>query len=157
MGDSGVAKGRQKSGTARARRILCTVLFTDIVDSTAHAARLGDRKWKQLLDRHDTLSRAQLKKHGGKEVRTVGDGFLATFDSPDRAIGCARAIAEAVSELGIHVRAGLHTGQCELQGSEISGIAVHIAKRICELADADEVLLTQVVKDLVVEIGRAHF
>lgn len=126
-----------------------TVLFTDIVGSTKLASKLGDRKWKDVLDRHDAAARGQLKLHDGHEVKTVGDGFLATFEGPENAVRCASAIGEAVSDLGIEIRAGLHTGQCEVRGSDLGGIAVHIAARIADLADAGEVLVSQTVKELV--------
>jgi DNA-binding NarL/FixJ family response regulator/class 3 adenylate cyclase len=126
-----------------------TVLFTDIVGSTKLASRLGDRKWKDVLDRHDAAARGQLKLHEGREVKTVGDGFLATFEGPENAVRCASAIGEAVSDLGIEIRAGLHTGQCEIRGKDLGGIAVHIAARIADLAEAGEVLVSQTVKELV--------
>jgi DNA-binding NarL/FixJ family response regulator len=126
-----------------------TVLFTDIVGSTRTASRLGDRKWREVLDRHDDTARRLLSEHGGDEVKTVGDGFLATFDGPEDAVRCAAAIADAVSDLGIQVRAGLHTGQCEFRGDDLGGIAVHIAARISEIAEPNEVLVSQTVKELV--------
>lgn len=132
-----------------ARQTLATVLFTDIVGSTPLAAKLGDRKWRDLLDRHDEIARDQLELHEGREVKTVGDGFLATFESPENAVRCAGAIAEAVEELGLVIRAGLHTGQCEQRGRDLGGIAVHIAARISELAEDGEVLVSQTVKELV--------
>ncbi len=132
-----------------ARQMLATVLFTDIVESTRVASKLGDRKWRELLDSHDSAARQELKRHGGREVKTVGDGFLATFDRPEDAVRCASAIGEAVSGLGLEMRAGLHTGQCEIRGSDLGGIAVHIAARIAELAEAGEILVSQTVKELV--------
>ena len=129
--------------------MLATVLFTDIVESTRVASKLGDKKWRELLDRHDSVVRQELKRFGGREVKTVGDGFLVTFDAPEDAVRCANAIADAVSELSLEMRAGLHTGQCELRGNDLGGIAVHIAHRISELAEAGEVLVSQTVKDLV--------
>ena len=134
---------------AGAGQRLTTVLFTDIVGSTPLAAKLGDRKWRELLDRHDKIARDQLDVHEGKEVKTVGDGFLATFESPENAVRCASAIAQAVDELGLEIRAGLHTGQCEQRGSDLGGIAVHIAARIADLAGDGEVLVSQTVKELV--------
>ena len=107
-------------------RVLATVLFTDIVDSTRHAAQIGDRDWHALLDAHDAVVRSQLARFRGREVNTSGDGFLAMFDGPQRAIRCAMAIRDAVQALGIEVRAGLHTGECEVRGDDIGGMAVHI-------------------------------
>jgi adenylate/guanylate cyclase family protein len=115
-------------------RVLATVLFTDIVDSTRRAAEMGDRDWHALLDAHDAVVRAQLNRFRGREVNTTGDGFLAMFDGPQRAIRCAMAIRDAVQALGIQVRAGLHTGECELRGNDIGGIAVHIGARVSALA-----------------------
>ncbi|MGH2760496.1 MAG: response regulator [Actinomycetota bacterium] len=126
-----------------------TVLFTDIVESTRMASKLGDKKYRDVLDRHDAAARSQLKLHEGREVKTVGDGFLATFDGPENAVRCAKAIGDSVAELGIEIRAGLHTGQCEFRGSDLGGIAVHIAARIADLAEAGEVLVSQTVKELV--------
>ena len=108
-------------------RVLTTVVFTDIVDSTAHAAALGDHRWRELLDAHDALIRDQLARFRGVEVKTTGDGFLAAFDGPARAVRCCEAIVDAVGPLGIEVRAGLHTGECERRGNDLSGLAVHIA------------------------------
>jgi pimeloyl-ACP methyl ester carboxylesterase len=134
-------------------RILTTVMFTDIVASTERAAALGDARWRQLLDRHNELMRAELVHHRGREVKTMGDGFLATFDGPARGIRCARAIADRVRTLDIEVRAGLHTGECELIGEDIGGMAVNIGARIGALAGANEVLVSSTVKDLVVGSG----
>jgi class 3 adenylate cyclase len=131
-------------------RILATVLFTDIVASTDAAARLGDRRWLDLKDAHDALVRAQLERYRGKEMATTGDGFLAIFDGPARAVRCAWETASAVRTLGIEIRAGLHCGEVEVQDGEIAGIAVHIAARVMALADADRVLVSGTVKDLVV-------
>jgi class 3 adenylate cyclase len=131
-------------------RQLLTVLFTDIVDSTERGAELGDRRWRELLEGHDRTVREQLDRFRGREVKTTGDGFLATFDGPARGIECARAIASAVRPLGIEVRAGLHTGECEIRGDDIAGITVNIGARISALADAGEVLVSGTVKDLVV-------
>jgi len=131
-------------------RVLATVLFTDIVESTGHAARLGDRAWGQLLDRHNALVRDRLGRFRGREVKTVGDGFVATFDGPARAVRCAHEIVEGVDELGLAVRCGLHTGECELLGGDVGGIAVHIGARVCALARGGEVLVSSTVKDLVV-------
>jgi class 3 adenylate cyclase len=134
-------------------RILATVLFTDIVDSTRTAAELGDRRWRELLDRHDRAVRDALERAGGREVKSTGDGFLATFDGPARAIRCARAIQEACDALGIRVRAGIHTGECEVMGDDIGGIAVHIAARVSSLAGPGEVLVSRTVRDLVAGSG----
>jgi class 3 adenylate cyclase len=136
-------------------RILATVLFTDIVDSTAQAAALGDRQWREVREQHDRIIRGQLARHRGVEVKTMGDGFLATFDGPARAVRCARSICRSVDTLGIAVRAGLHTGEIELGGSDISGVAVAIGARIGALAHGGEVLVSSTVKDLVVGSGLA--
>jgi class 3 adenylate cyclase len=134
-------------------RVLATVLFTDIVDSTHTASELGDQRWRETLDRHDRAVREALARAGGREVKSTGDGFLATFDGPARAIRCAEAIQEACQALGIRVRAGIHTGECELMGDDIGGIAVHIAARVSALADAGEVLVSRTVKDIVAGSG----
>jgi class 3 adenylate cyclase len=137
----------------RRDRILATVLFTDIVGSTARAAELGDREWRELLERHHRLLRASLDRFGGREIHTAGDGFLATFDSPRRAIECARAAGEAVRAVGLEIRAGVHTGEIELSGGDVQGLAVHIGARIAALAGAGEVLVSSTVKDLVAGSG----
>ena len=134
-------------------RVLATVLFTDIVDSTRTAAELGDQRWRGVLDGHEEAVRAALGRYGGRAVKSTGDGFLATFDGPGRAIRCAREIVDGAAELGIRVRAGIHTGECELMGDDIGGIAVHIAARVSALAGADEVLVSRTVKDLVAGSG----
>jgi class 3 adenylate cyclase len=121
-------------------RVLATVLFTDIVESTRRAAEIGDRDWRALLDAHDAVIRSQLARYRGREVNTSGDGFLAMFDGPQRAIRCAMAIRDAVQALGIEVRAGLHTGECEVRGDDIGGIAVHIGARVSALAGPNDVL-----------------
>jgi class 3 adenylate cyclase len=136
-------------------RMLATVLFTDIVGSTERAAALGDRAWCDLLERHDRLTRRQLERYRGREVKSVGDGFLAVFDGPARGIRCARAIADEVRPLGVELRAGLHTGECELMGEDVGGIAVHIGARVAAKAVAGEVLVSSTVKDLVVGSGIA--
>ncbi len=144
------------TGTRQARvadRVLMTVMFTDIVDSTKHAAALGDARWRELVARHDGLVRAEIERHRGREVKTMGDGFLVTFDGPARGIRCARAIIEAMQPLGIMIRAGLHTGECELLGDDIGGMAVNIAARIGALSGPGEVLVSRTVKDLVVGSG----
>jgi class 3 adenylate cyclase len=128
-------------------------MFTDIVGSTAAASRLGDRAWRELLARHDELSRSHLAQHRGRAVKSLGDGFLATFDGPARAIRCALALRDEVRELGIELRAGLHTGECEAIGDDVGGIAVHIGARVGALAEPREVLVSGTVKDLVVGSG----
>ena len=134
-------------------RVLATVLFTDIVDSTRRAAEMGDRDWHALLDAHDAVVRSQLTRFRGREVSTAGDSFLAMFDGPQRAIRCAMAIRDAVQALGIEVRAGLHTGECEVRGDDIGGIAVHIGARISALAGANDVLVSSTLRDLVIGSG----
>ena len=134
-------------------RVLATVLFTDIVDSTRAAAEIGDRDWHALLDAHDAVVRAQLVRFRGREVNTSGDGFLATFDGPQRAIRCAMAIRDAVRALGIEIRAGLHTGECEIRGDDIGGIAVHIGARVSALAGPNDVLVSSTLRDLVIGSG----
>ena len=134
-------------------RVLATVLFTDIVDSTRWAAELGDRDWHALLDAHDAIVRSQLARFRGREVNTSGDGFLATFDGPQRAIRCATSIRDAVQALGIEVRAGLHTGECEVRGDDIGGIAVHIGARVTALAGANDVFVSSTLRDLVIGSG----
>jgi pimeloyl-ACP methyl ester carboxylesterase len=134
-------------------RVLATVLFTDIVGSTAHAVRLGDRRWRDLQERHHALVRRELARHRGREVDTAGDGFLATFDGPARAIRCALAIGREVRQLGLEVRAGLHTGECEFRGDRVSGIAVHTGARVAAMAGPSEVLVSSTVKDLVAGSG----
>ena len=140
------------SGWAKApdagERVLTTVLFTDIVDSTAAAERHGDRAWKRLLETHQEDVRGLLEAHGGHEVKMTGDGFLATFDSPGRAIGCALRIALAAHKLGIEIRAGVHTGEVELAGRDLRGLAVHLAARIMEGAGPGEVLVSATTREL---------
>jgi class 3 adenylate cyclase/alpha-beta hydrolase superfamily lysophospholipase len=134
-------------------RILATVLFTDIVGSTERATSLGDRRWHQLLDAHDRVVREQLTRHRGREINTTGDGFVATFDGPARAIRCAHDVIDAARDVGLPLRAGLHTGECEVRGDDIGGVAVHIASRVASLAGAGEVWVSQTVKDLVMGSG----
>ena len=134
-------------------RVLATVLFTDIVDSTRRAAEMGDRDWRALLDAHDAVVRSQLARFRGREVSTAGDGFLALFDGPQRAIRCAMAIRDSVQALGIEVRAGLHTGECEVRGDDIGGIAVHIGARVSALAGPNDVLVSSTLRDLVIGLG----
>lgn len=131
-------------------RILATVLFTDIVGSTDRAAEVGDRAWRELLDRHNALVRERIAFHRGREIKSVGDGFLATFDGPARAVRCAEEIINYVRPLDLSVRCGLHTGECEFLDDDVGGIAVHIGARVCALAHGGEVLVSSTVKDLVV-------
>jgi pimeloyl-ACP methyl ester carboxylesterase len=134
-------------------RVLATVLFTDIVGSTTRAAELGDERWRDLLDRYQALVRRDLARFRGREVKTLGDGFLAIFDGPARAIRCARAIRDGIRPLGIETRAGLHTGECQLVGDDVGGIAVHIGARVAASAAPGEVLVSSTVKDLVAGSG----
>ena len=134
-------------------RVLTTVLFTDIVASTEHLASLGDRRWRAMLDAHDRAVRDQLRRFRGREIKTTGDGFHACFDGPGRAIACATSITQAARGLGIEVRAGLHTGECEVRGDDLAGLAVHVAARIGSLAGPGEVLVSTTVKDLVAGSG----
>jgi class 3 adenylate cyclase len=125
-------------------------MFTDIVDSTGRAATLGDRAWRGLLDRHHELVRERLERFRGSEVKTTGDGFLATFDGPARGVACAAEVVSSANDLGLAIRAGLHTGECEFLDGDIGGIAVHIGARVASLAQPQEVLVSGTVKDLVV-------
>jgi class 3 adenylate cyclase len=134
-------------------RVLATVLFTDMVGSTERAAELGDKAWRVLLDRHDRAVRRQIERFRGREVNTVGDGFVATFDGPGRAINCLCAIRDAVQALGIDVRAGLHTGEIEVRGNDVAGMAVHIGARVAASAGAGEVLVSGAVPPLVAGSG----
>jgi class 3 adenylate cyclase len=133
--------------------ILATILFTDIVDSTKRSAVLGDREWSAVRRRHDEIVRAELARYRGREVKTMGDGFLATFQGPARGVYCARAIADAVRELGIEIRAGLHTGEIEVDGDDISGISVAIGARVGALAGPSEVLVSRTVRELTAGSG----
>jgi class 3 adenylate cyclase len=133
--------------------VLATILFTDIVDSTAKAAELGDARWRELLQQHHALVRRNLARFQGREMDTAGDGFFASFDGPARAIRCADAITKAVGELGLSVRAGLHTGECEAVDDKIGGIAVHIGARVAKEAGPGEVLVSGTVRDLVAGSG----
>jgi class 3 adenylate cyclase len=134
-------------------RVLATVLFTDIVGSTERAAELGDRRWRELLEAHESAVRGELQQYGGREVDTAGDGFLATFDGPARAIRAACAIRDRVRGLGLELRAGLHTGECELSNGKVRGIAVHTGARVAALAEPGEVLVSSTVRDLVAGSG----
>jgi class 3 adenylate cyclase len=136
-------------------RVLATVMFTDIVGSTERAAELGDARWRELLSAHQAAVRRELQRFRGREVKTLGDGYLATFDGPARAIRCGQAIAEAAHSAGLDVRIGLHSGEVELMGDDVGGIAVHIAARVGALAAAREVLVSSTVKDLVAGSGIA--
>ncbi|HEV8456625.1 MAG TPA: adenylate/guanylate cyclase domain-containing protein, partial [Gemmatimonadales bacterium] len=134
-------------------RVLATVMFTDIVGSTETAAAVGDRRWKELLSEHRALVRRQLSAFRATERDTTGDGFMATFDGPARAIGCAHAIIQATGATELEVRAGIHTGECELVEAGLAGIAVHIAARVAAAAGAGEVVVSSTVKDLVAGSG----
>ena len=138
---------------AEPNRVLTTVLFTDIVDSTARAAEMGDRAWRELVGKHHALVRRQLARFRGREIDTAGDGFFATFDGPARGIRCACAVLVAVGDLGIAIRAGLHTGECEAIDGKVGGIAVHIGARVASLAPPGDVLVSSTVKDLVAGSG----
>ncbi len=136
-------------------RVLATVLFTDIVNSTQRAASAGDREWRRMLERHDELVRRELDRFRGREIKHTGDGFLAAFDGPARAVQCAAAITDSVRRIGLEVRAGVHTGECELRGEDLAGMAVHIGARVGALAESGEVLVSNTVKDLVIGSGLA--
>ena len=133
--------------------MLSTVLFTDIVDSTRTAAELGDERWRGLLDAHHEIVRAELDRFAGSEVDTAGDGFLATFDGPARAVRCASSISSAVERLDIRVRAGVHTGEIEVSSNDVKGIAVHIGARVAAIAGPSDVFVSQTVKDLTAGSG----
>jgi class 3 adenylate cyclase len=133
--------------------VLATVLFTDIVDSTSLATEIGDSRWREVLEQHQALVRRELERFGGREIKTTGDGFLATFDGPTRAVECARAIVSEVPSLGIEVRAGIHTGEVELIGDDVGGIAVHVAARIAAIAEGRSVLVSRTVRDLAIGSG----
>jgi DNA-binding NarL/FixJ family response regulator len=134
-------------------RVLATVMFSDIVSSTERAAEIGDRRWRDLLDRHDAAIRLQLSRHGGREVKTTGDGFLALFDGPARAIRCAVAIRQGLLAEGVEVRIGLHAGEVELRGDDVGGIAVHLGARVVATAAPGEVVVSSTVRDLVAGSG----
>jgi class 3 adenylate cyclase len=138
---------------ANVERLLRTLVFTDIVDSTAQAVEKGDQRWRDVLDTHEAMVRRQLERYGGREVKTLGDGFLAIFDGPARAIRCCQAIQQGSSQLGIPVRAGIHTGEVEVRGEDVAGIAVHIAARVAAAAAREEVLVSRTVTDLVAGSG----
>jgi class 3 adenylate cyclase len=143
----------QKRIPVKANRVLATVLFTDIVDSTNLASNLGDQKWKDILDQHDRISKTQIKQHRGNFVKSTGDGLLATFDGPGRAIHCAKSISKRLEGLGIKIRSGLHTGEVEMRGKDIGGISVNIASRIESVANSGDILVSRTVTDLVAGSG----
>lgn len=134
-------------------RILSTVMFTDIVDSTQQAARLGDEAWRSLLERHNGVARTQIEHFGGREIKQTGDGFLSSFDSPTRAIHCATAIRHATAAIGLQVRVGIHSGECEILGDDLGGIAVHIGARVTATAARNEILVTRTVMESVTGSG----
>jgi class 3 adenylate cyclase len=136
-----------------ADRVLATILFTDIVRSTELAARLGDRAWRDLLDHHDDVAQREVARHRGRLVKSTGDGVLATFDGPGRAIGCAKALQRATKVIGVELRCGVHTGEVEVRGDDVGGIAVHTAARIASAADAGSVWVSRTVTDLVAGSG----
>lgn len=136
-------------------RVLATVLFTDIVGSTEKASAMGDQRWRDLLARHHAVVRRQLQLFRGREIDTTGDGFLATFDGPARGVRCASAIIEETRQIGVDIRAGLHTGEIEIVGNDVAGIAVHIGQRVSALAGPCEVLVSRTVTDLVAGSGLA--
>jgi class 3 adenylate cyclase len=138
---------------AETDRVLTTILFTDIVGSTEKAASIGDRRWRSVLAAHDGAVRDQLQRFRGQEVKTTGDGFVASFDGPGRAIRCALAIIDATAQLGVELRTGLHTGECEVRANDLGGLAVHIAARVGAIASAGEVVVSSTVKDLVIGSG----
>ncbi|MDP9342288.1 MAG: adenylate/guanylate cyclase domain-containing protein [Actinomycetota bacterium] len=142
-----------RRGVAEPARIVATVMFTDIVGSTERARAVGDRAWADLLQVHDARVREELRRFGGREVDTAGDGFLAWFESPTAAIRCARAVLASVREIGVEIRIGLHTGECEVVGDKVRGIAVHVGARVASTAGAGEILASQTVRDLVAGSG----
>jgi class 3 adenylate cyclase len=145
--------GHREDPPAELERVLATVLFTDIVDSTRNAVNMGDESWRRLLDRHDQLARQTIEKHRGILVKTTGDGILATFDGPGRAVRCALSFGTAAQQIGLPLRAGLHTGEIEIRGEDIGGIAVHAAARVMAQSQSGEVLVSRVVTDLVAGAG----
>jgi class 3 adenylate cyclase len=136
-------------GVSDTERLLTTIVFTDIVSSTERAALLGDDRWRDLLDNHDTIVRHELQRFEGREVNTAGDGFVATFSSPSAALSCADEIIDAVRVLGIEVRVGIHAGEVEVRGDDVAGMAVHIGARVAALAEPSEVLVSSTVRDIV--------
>ena len=145
--------GHRQGATADLERILATVLFTDIAGSTQSAVELGDKRWRQRLDEHDRLARQVVERHRGNLIKTTGDGILATFDGPGRAVRCALAFTTAAQDIGVPLRAGLHTGEIETRGSDVGGIAVHAAARVMAHSQPGEVLVSRVVTDLVAGAG----
>jgi len=145
--------GAREGQATELDRVLATVLFTDIVDSTRSAAELGDQTWRRLLDSHDQLAKQMVEKHRGSLIKSTGDGVLATFDGPGRAVRCALSFGAAARQIGLPLRAGLHTGEIEIRGRDIGGIAVHAAARVMAQSQPDEVLVSRVVTDLVAGAG----
>jgi class 3 adenylate cyclase len=145
--------GHRESSSNEFERVLATVLFTDIVDSTRSAAAMGDQSWRRLLDNHDHLAQQMVERHRGVLVKNTGDGVLATFDGPGRAVRCALAFGTAAQQIGLPLRAGLHTGEIEMRGKDIGGIAVHAAARVMAQSQSSEVLVSRVVTDLVAGAG----
>jgi len=144
---------RQRRSAPEATRILATLLFTDVVGSTERAERLGDDRWRALLDEHYSAIRTEVVRHNGIEVNTTGDGMLIRFDAPIRAVECARAIVASIQRLGLSIRTGIHTGECDLKGRSLTGMAVHIAARVQAHANPGEILVSNVVKDLALGSG----
>jgi class 3 adenylate cyclase len=143
-----------RTATSGLQRRLMTILFTDIVDATGHAARMGDGRWRDLLSAHDAAIRREVERYGGREVKTLGDGYIAAFEGPPSdALRCARTLVASVRGLGIQIRAGLHTGECELIGGDVGGMAVHIAARVCDMAGPEEILTSGTVYGTVVGSG----
>src|SRR4029453_4421928 len=147
----GFPPGRRGGGEPT--RVVATVMFTDVVGSTERARALGDQAWADLLETHNARIRAELRRFGGREIDTAGDGFLTSFDSPASAIKCAHAMLAAMREIGVDLRIGLHTGECDVVGDKLRGIAVHIGARVASNAEAGEILVSQTVKDLVAGSG----
>jgi DNA-binding NarL/FixJ family response regulator len=147
------AQGRAPASDSDPDRVLATVMFSDIVSSTERAAAIGDRRWRGVLDRHDELVRGELGAHGGREIKSTGDGFLALFDAPARAIRCAIAIRDRLRDVNIDVRIGLHSGEVEIRGDDVGGIAVNIGSRVAGLGSAGDVLVSSTVRDLVAGSG----
>lgn len=145
--------GHRHRGAVDLERVLATVLFTDIAGSTQSAVAMGDQRWRHLLDEHDRLGRRTVERHRGNLVKTTGDGILATFDGPGRAVRCALALTAAAREIGLGLRAGLHTGEIEVRGQDVGGIAVHAAARVMDYSEPGEVLVSRVVTDLVAGAG----
>jgi class 3 adenylate cyclase len=145
--------GRREAAAEDTDRVLATVLFTDIVDSTQKASEYGDKRWRELLDRHDQFAAQSVEKHRGRLVKNTGDGILAIFDGPGRAVRCALALGSAAQEIGLNLRAGLHTGEIEIRGDDIGGVAVHAAARVMAQSHPNEVLVSRVVTDLVAGAG----